>query len=274
MPAPMRALLVCAALAPAGAFSTFNEETETRGFVPKRRAPQWWLDRPENQWRATGGDAPQPSEPAQKSCWDGKKWDHKACVAYVEVAKNAYCENRDRGRQFDSQYIQSVQACAEFAHADKMCGNGFSYGNGHCDCSPVGEPCVAKGWAGYTVFGFKQHVDTPTYVKVMESAYCFNRVFPGKSRYAESVTACAAAVSADPECGNGFSFYGGVNSDRNLKYCDCPPPGEPCVAGPINTGAAPNIYTVYGFVHERVLPHEEPSEYRDTFSAEGLHIGG
>jgi hypothetical protein len=175
---------------------------------------------------------------------------------YVEVAQFAYCANRDRGKILGPG-VESVQACADKARADKMCGSGFSFtpGGGHCDCSPVGEPCVAKGWPWsprYTVYGFKQ-VDAlqyalSTYLKVAEGAYCFNRVFPGKSRYAESAAACAAAVAADPACGNGFSFYGGENSDRNLKYCDCPPPGAQCVAEPFNTGAAaPNIYTVYNF---------------------------
>ena len=79
------------------------------------------------------------------------------------------------------------------------------------------------------------------YAEVTKNAYCKNRVV---SKYASDVGACAAAVNADPACGNDFSFYGGANSDQT-KYCDCPPPGDACVAENINTGAPPNIYTVY-----------------------------
>ena len=162
---------------------------------------------------------------------------------YTVVKTGVYCENRDGGVRLGGGFV-SVQACADAARANAGCGSGFSFGGSNCDCSPVGETCtISADFAGFTVFLLTKPDATYRYVKVQSSAYCFNRV---KSRYATDVAACATAVSADPACGNGFSFYGGRN-DGGTKYCDCPPPGEPCVAQHVNTGAAPSIYTVYSF---------------------------
>ena len=50
--------------------------------------------------------------------------------------------------------------------------------------------------------------------KVKDKAFCGNRkwLFPP----ADSLEECAAAVNANPDCGNGFTY----GSDD--KYCDCP----------------------------------------------------
>ena len=96
------------------------------------------------------------------------------------------------------------------------------------------------------------------YTEVTKNAYCGNRVI---SKYAKDVQACFAAVKADPACGNGFSFYGGTNYG-GTKYCDCPPRGELCEAVPFNTGAAPNIYTVYRLNRELGANRNPWMQYR------------
>ncbi len=80
-----------------------------------------------------------------------------------------------------------------------------------------------------------------------DNAYCGNRVCAGgscpQSRTAETAAACAAAVMKDEKCGNSFSF--GENSDPTLRFCDCPPPGFPCVATSFSS------YAVYELIFDK-----------------------
>ena len=64
-----------------------------------------------------------------------------------------------------------------------------------------------------------------------------------QSRTAETAAACAAAVMKDEKCGNSFSF--GENSDPTLRFCDCPPPGFPCVATSFSS------YAVYELIFDK-----------------------
>ena len=86
-----------------------------------------------------------------------------------------------------------------------------------------------------------------THMKVKDNAYCGNRVCAGgscpQSRTAETAAACAAAVMKDEKCGNSFSF--GENSDPTLRFCDCPPPGFPCVATSFSS------YAVYELIFDK-----------------------
>lgn len=95
-----------------------------------------------------------------------------------------------------------------------------------------------------------------THMKVASNAYCSNRKCAGgsctQSRTTEDAAACAAAVMKDPECGNSFSF--GENTNRKLRYCDCPPPGQPCVA----SFAA--FYHVYELIFDKTECSKPPEQ--------------
>jgi hypothetical protein len=111
---------------------------------------------------------------------------------------------------------------------------------GNLGTSTTLAKCEARGWAGFC--GTTAHYmipqgssDSPS--KVKTNHYCSNRVCFGGS-CSESVQKtkladCAAAVKANPNCGDEF------NHGNNDGWCDCVAPWKSCVA------KAFNGYTTY-----------------------------
>ena len=216
----MRALLVFAGLAPAGAFSTFNEQTETRGY-----------------YQSNNGGLVIMGDSGASNIVDNGFPSHVpspgACITEGSVLCDQ-CKSHGGSRSGFVNYLVAVTAGRTPEYTAESAGVAFdSYcmpegtNNAFCWTQKNGKlgPCVPS-------------------LKLERNTYCSNRAPNGKSQYAENAAECAALVMKDPECGNGFSFYDAANSDRNTKYCDCPPPGENCKAATFFTYST-HIFTTY-----------------------------